>query len=221
MSISKPIVLCLYDLTGEAAKPWIQAGCHAVLVDIQHPAGETTEGSVTRIGADIAAGWTVPEWIRRHAIFAMCWTPCDNTAVSGARWFKGKGLRALAWSINCCATGSEVINALDVPGFIENPVSTLATYWRQPDYRFNPYDFTGFAANDNYTKKTCLWAFKNFRMPEPNPLLGLGAPDDRIHRCPPGPERHNIRSATPQGFSRAVFEANKHFLPANDNKFPA
>lgn len=38
--------------------------------------------------------------------------------------------------------------------------------------------------------------------------LELGEPDDRIHKCPPGPDRHNIRSATPAGFARAVFEAN-------------
>lgn len=34
-------------------------------------------------------------------------------------------------------------------------------------------------------------------------------PDNRIHDCPPGPDRHNIRSATPIGFAIAVFEANK------------
>jgi len=45
-------------------------------------------------------------------------------------------------------------------------------------------------------------------MPEKNEIDGLGEPDDRIHKCPPGPDRHNIRSATPLGFSRAVFRAN-------------
>ena len=29
-----------------------------------------------------------------------------------------------------------------------------------------------------------------------------------IHHQPPGDERANIRSATPRGFARAVFEAN-------------
>ena len=33
-------------------------------------------------------------------------------------------------------------------------------------------------------------------------------PDNRIHQCPPGPERANIRSATPLGFSRASFRVN-------------
>jgi hypothetical protein len=42
-------------------------------------------------------------------------------------------------------------------------------------------------------------------------LTGLALdfyPDDRIHKCPPGAERANIRSATPEGFARAVFIAN-------------
>lgn len=45
-------------------------------------------------------------------------------------------------------------------------------------------------------------------MPTEAQAEGLGAPDDRIHKCPPGPERHNIRSQTPLGFARAVFAAN-------------
>lgn len=218
MRTDKPIVLFLYDLTGTAAKPWVEAGCHAVLVDIQHPEGEHTDGDLTRIGADIASGWVIPDWIARKVIFAACWTPCDHMAVSGARWFQGKGLRSLAWSIGCCATGAEVIAELGVPGFVENPVSTLATYWRKPDHIFHPHQFTAFAANDNYTKKTCIWALNGFVMPAPDPLAGLGAPDNRIHRCPPGPERHNIRSATPEGFTRAIFQANRHLLAVQEQK---
>jgi len=34
-------------------------------------------------------------------------------------------------------------------------------------------------------------------------------PDTKyIHHQPPGPERANIRSATPMGFAKAVFQAN-------------
>lgn len=46
-------------------------------------------------------------------------------------------------------------------------------------------------------------------MPSPAIVDGLGKPDDRIHKCPPGPDRHNIRSATPMGFARAVYHANQ------------
>ena len=91
---------------------------------------------------------------------------------------------------------------------IENPVSNISSHWRKPDFRFSPHQFTGYEPDDNYTKGTCLWVGNGFVMPEPWAVEGLGEPDDRIHKCPPGPERHNIRSATPMGFARAVFEAN-------------
>jgi hypothetical protein len=57
-------------------------------------------------------------------------------------------------------------------------------------------------------------------MPEEFKDDTLGQPDDRIHKCPPGPERANIRSATPLGFAKAVFLANAPHLkrPANDNE---
>jgi hypothetical protein len=49
----------------------------------------------------------------------------------------------------------------------------------------------------------------------PTPFIDerLGPPDDRIHKAPPGPERANFRSATPKGFARAVFEANRPDQP--------
>jgi len=70
------------------------------------------------------------------------------------------------------------------------------------------YGFKISEQSDGYHKKTCLWTGNGFRMPEPRPIP-LHARADRIHKCPPGPERANIRSATPMGFARAVFEANK------------
>jgi hypothetical protein len=45
-------------------------------------------------------------------------------------------------------------------------------------------------------------------MPEQFRDMTLGPPDDRIHKCPPSAERANIRSATPEGFAKAVFLAN-------------
>jgi len=62
--------------------------------------------------------------------------------------------------------------------------------------------------NDGYHKRTCLWVGGGFKMPERRPIP-LNSKPDFIHRCPPGPERANIRSATPLGFARAVYEANR------------
>ena len=91
---------------------------------------------------------------------------------------------------------------------LENPVSTISSYWRKPDHTFHPWEFTSFEAADNYTKKTCLWTGGGFAMPQPSPALMNAKPDDRIHKSPPSDERADFRSATPMGFARAVFEAN-------------
>lgn len=98
------------------------------------------------------------------------------------------------------------------PYFVENPVSVLASLFGPADHSFDPWQFTGFEEGDNYTKKTCLWTGNGFRMPAPCPDRSLGAPDDRIHKAPPGEDRANFRSATPMGFARAVFEANSRVV---------
>lgn len=40
-------------------------------------------------------------------------------------------------------------------------------------------------------------------------LVEVWYPDDRIHKCGPGENRANFRSATPRGFAQATFEANR------------
>jgi hypothetical protein len=199
-------VVSLYDLTGNMVLPWVEAGYTAYIVDMQHPRGHTRYApNIIKVGMDIRKGISLPGI---HPSFVSAFPPCDHLAVSGARWFKGKGLRALSLSVDLFATAAEYCEEQEAPYVIENPVSTISTYWRKPDFTFNPYDYTGFDANDNYTKKTCLWTGGGFIMPPKNPAEGLPAPDDRIHKCAPGPERHNIRSATPMGFAKAVFEYN-------------
>ncbi len=91
---------------------------------------------------------------------------------------------------------------------VENPVSVISRIWRKPDYSFNPADYTGYAPEDNYNKKTMLWTGGGFIMPKPLKDESLGPPDDRIHRAPPSDDRANFRSATPKGFARAVYEYN-------------
>lgn len=204
----KDIVLCLYDLTGNMAKPWVDAGYTAVIVDMQHKPGAKQEGSVIKVGADIRNGWMPPRDMMERIAFVAAFPPCDHLAVSGSRWFKGKGLRKLALSIDMFATAAELCEWLDVPYIIENPISTMSTYWRKPDAIFHPHHFTLLEPGDNYTKQTCLWTGGGFVMPKSCQDFTLGKPDDRIHKAAPGPDRANIRSATPMGFARAVFNAN-------------
>lgn len=206
-------VLCLCDLTGMFAAPWLEAGYRAILVDPQHGWADT-DGSVTKWP------WTVDEMLDTppdltRVAFVAGFPPCTDLAVSGARWFGIKGdtdpmfqAKAVAVAEQCRTIG----RLSGAPWFVENPVSVLSSVWGKPDHTFDPADYTAFEPGDNYTKRTCLWAGGGFRMPPTNKDRALGPPDDRIHKAPPSEERANFRSATPLGFARAVFAANTKAL---------
>lgn len=203
-------VVALYSKTSTIVQPWIDVGFHAVLVDLQHPEGERTEGDITYIGADML-DWTPPRWLAKSDVaFTAAFPPCDHLAVSGARWFAGKGLGKLAHSVKLFERAAYWCEWFEAPYMIENPVSTISSYWRKPDHTFHPWHFTRFFSGDNYTKKTCLWTGNGFVMPDMavSPELEGIAPDNRIHAAPPSDDRADFRSATPAGFSRAVFKAN-------------
>jgi hypothetical protein len=150
----------LYDLTGVMAEPWANAGYDCYLFDIQHPEGITPDPiqeNTWLIGGDLSKGVPLPPGVKERIAFVAAFPPCDHLSVSGARWFKGKGLRKLAWSIELFATAAEFCEESGAPYLIENPVSTISSYWRKPDHSFHPHYFTRIAPEDNYTKKTCLW----------------------------------------------------------------
>lgn len=205
------LCVSLFDKTGAMMAPWIEAGRMALIVDIQHPPGLTTDdGVLWRLNTDLRVPFVLPPDLPEfdRIEFVAAFPPCDHLAVSGSRWFKGKGLRKLSLAIDLFATAAEFCEEAEAPYMIENPVSTISSYWRKPDFIFHPWWYAGHAPEDNYTKKTCLWVGGGFRMPPRYEDLLAGEPDDRIHKAPPGPERANFRSATPMGFSRAVYREN-------------
>jgi hypothetical protein len=220
--VSKGIAIFLCDITGVMGEPWVKAGYDIILVDPQHPEGVTVElpdypfwGGITKVGRiiDHPETWSViREAIQTGRVGFVCgFPPCTDLAVSGARWFKSKAEADAAFQFKAMHVvwQCQIIGELSgAPWFAENPVSQISSLWRKPDYFFNPHDFTGYCANDNYTKKTCLWVGGGFVMPEKFRDETLGAPDNRIHMAPPGADRANFRSATPRGFAQAVFEAN-------------
>ena len=203
MSDDRGVVLSLFDKTGTMVKPWLEAGYRCHIVDIQHPKGSHTNGLLTTTGADLTT-WMPP--LGRY-ILCMAFPPCTHLAVSGARWFREKGLAALIEGLTLVERARVLCEWTLAPWAIENPASTLSTYWREPDHTFNPCDFGGYVdGGDAYTKRTCLWAGAGFVMPEPKPVPPLDG--SKMHRLPPGPERANLRSATPEGFARAVYQYN-------------
>ncbi len=210
MTSEKKMVLSLCDYTGVMVEPWIEAGHEALVVDLQHPTGfnsVTTKSGLTvrSWGGDVRK--FLPPRSEYAAVFAF--PPCTNLAVSGARWFQEKGLEALGDSLSIVEWCRRICEWSGAPWLLENPVSTLSTYWRKPDYSFNPCEYAGYLADsirEAYTKKTCLWTGGGFRMPEPKPVVPiLGS---LMHKMQPSKDRGNLRSVTPKGFAQAVYGSN-------------
>lgn len=213
----RKVVISLCDLTGHFVAPWVAAGYDAILVDPQHGVDSVevhaSGATITRLAATVDQSFgRLGEVLRSGRVaFVAGFPPCTDMAVSGSRWFEEKrkadaNYRAKAAIVaEQCRTLGELSGA---PYFVENPVSVLSSIFGKPQHKFDPHDYTAFEPADNYTKKTCLWTGGGFVMPPRNADKSLGAPDDRIHKAPPGPERMNFRSATPMGFAKAVFAAN-------------
>lgn len=197
MPPKKAIVLSLCDFTGNTLKPWAETGdFRCIAVDLQHR-GTTFKDGIEFVGANIL-DFMPPNG---EYFFVAAAPPCTDLAVSGARWFAEKGLVAAAEAFMLVERCKKIIEWSDAPSFIENPVSTLSTYWRQPDYYFEPYDY-----GDPYTKRTCLWTFNGFVMPPKQSVFP--SEGSKMHLIAPSDDRANIRSETPMGFARAIFRAN-------------
>jgi len=206
-------VVSLCDRTGNMVLPWLEAGYDAITVDLQPEANPHPRRR--HIVCDVRK---LPPLNCSAAIY-FAFTPCTHFAVSGARWFKGKGMGALIEGLTIAEACRQHCEDSGAPWMLENPVGTLATYWREPDYYFDPNDY-----GDPYTKKTCLWTGNGFVMPpkvmpddmfsEPTwvePTLG-----SMIHRMPPSEDRGDRRSVTPMGFARAVFAANARVMKTTE-----
>ena len=207
----RPAVLSLCDRTGVMVQPWAEAGFPCFIVDLQHAEGDARAvGGILRVRADVR-DYLPP---RRDLAIVFAFPPCTNLAVSGARWFKDKGLCGLIDGLQTVEACRRICEWSGAPWMLENPVSTLSTYWREPDHIFDPCDFGGYLnpPGDAYTKRTCLWVGGGFVMPPKDRV----APDrgSIIHRMPPSPDRGDLRSITPAGFAAAVFQSNTAALAA-------
>jgi|GEM_PF-338645 len=196
------IMLALFEISTVMAKPWAEAGFLCYCVDTQHPSGETRDPeneNIIRVGADML-DWLPPT--DGEIVFAAFFPPCTDVAVSGARWFPGKGVGAAVRTLTLWKRCVDMAEMLRCPYLIENPVATISSHWRKPDHKFDPCDY-----GDPYTKKTCLWTGGGFAMPPKKRVKPTEG--SKMHKVPPGPNRANIRSQTPPGFAQAVFEANR------------
>ncbi len=199
-------VLSLCDYTGNMVKPWARAGYPCICLDVKHAYQEQLGDNILCLNEDVRT-WLPPK-LDYEIVFAF--PPCTHLASSGARWFKDKGLRKLIEGLELVERCRVICEWSGAPWMLENPVGTLSTYWRKPDYMFNPFEYAGYLdqpAVDMYTKRTCLWTGGGFKMPQMRPVVD-GKTPSKMHLLPPSEDRQALRSITPEGFARAVFEAN-------------
>lgn len=220
-------VLSFCDHTGNMALPWAEAGYECFIFDIQHPIGisdSQIHKNIKTVGGSILDYYQTGKRPFELKDIKMCFAfpPCTDLAVSGARYFKSKGLTKLVEALKLVDACRILCEESSAPWFLENPVSTISSYWKKPDYMFDPCDYGGYLpqdyvgnslmpAMDAYTKKTCLWTGGGFIMPpkkevKPEKVCEQGSWLQKLGGK--SAKTKSLRSATPMGFARAVFEAN-------------
>ena len=234
--MNNKIVISLYDYTGEALRPWAEAGYLCYAFDIQHPKEGRVDRGICYQYADLHDHNTLNEiqdsFADKNVVFAMAFPVCTDLAVSGAAHFKKKAEANPSFqdeAVSYAVWSSKLFDRLQVPYFIENPVSVLATKWRKPDYSFHPYEYGGYipyskaehprwpeyiAPFDAYKKKTCLWTGGGFVMPDKVAVdcegyHGNGYSTSMMKLGGKSQRTKDIRSATPRGFATAVYQSNK------------
>jgi hypothetical protein len=210
-------VIALCNKTMKFVQPWVDGGYRVIMVDPQHETTSFDGVAVYRIAATVLEAMP---FLRRaltqtDVAFVAAFPPCTDMAVSGARWFEHKRKLDKMFQAKAVAVAEQCrtfIRLSGAPGFCENPVSVLSGVFGKAQHSFHPHYYTAHCPEDNYTKLTQLWTEGDFVMPPIFKDHSLGKPDDRIHKAPPGADRANFRSATPRGFSKALYLANAPHL---------
>ncbi len=195
---SDKTVLSLFDLTGEWARPWAEAGYNVQMFDIQ--SGQDVN--------DFSAEYFIEnfDFGDVYAILAAC--PCTDFASSGSKHFAAKDAdgRTEASKELVFQTLRTIEYFKPKVWALENPVGRIENLTGLPKARmtFEPHHF-----GETYTKKTMLWGNFNTDLPTANvdPVEG-----SKMHKKYGGKSQatKNARSATPTGFSYAFFMANNY-----------
>jgi hypothetical protein len=191
-----PTILSLCDYSGNWSQPYVDAGYNVVRVDIKR------NGDVRLFEHQGQV----------HGILAA--PPCTAFASSGAQYWTAKDADGRTLDGLSIVDACMRIILVCQPKWwaLENPVGRLRRWIGPPALSFNPCDFAGWSSNpecDRYTKKTLLWG--SFTAPQKRPLdpVRVCPQGSWIQKCSGQSEKAKImRSITPEGFSRAFFEAN-------------
>jgi hypothetical protein len=140
--------------------------------------------------------------------------PCTRLCNSGVRWLhnppEGKTVEEMWQELDeGTALFSDLWNA-DVPRIaIENPIMHKYAKSRIENFEpftqsVQPYEFAeSIDADDNVTKRTCLWLKNLPKLVKTGSLTKETARHD-IHHASPGPDRWKVRSKFHVGLAKAM-----------------
>ena len=230
----KPTILFLFNSSTYAPDPWVRDGrfnCVSVDYDqTDHSGAHRIDDGHHRMNVDLREPQAIPIILERLELWGMAppalvisFAPCTDLSVAGARHFAAKRHHDPHFQEKATRM-AQLAGDFGCAYVVENPVSVLSTTWRKPDMRCDPCDFAGYLAEgeavhpefpniipaqDRYMKKTCLWYGAGFVPPRmdwrpPHTMVNpgwqkLGGKSARTKY---------IRSLTPRGMSRAIYEAN-------------
>lgn len=199
----KKVIISLCDKTGNMVLPWANVGYECWCVDIQHSIRKDKRvGNINFVWGDVRS-WCPPVSILGRIAIVFGFPPCTHLSSSGARDHKKKGGWMLSDALQTFDSCLMAASYSGAPFMIENPIGRLSTHRRKWDFKFQPWEY-----GDLWTKATCLWTGGGFVMPTrkfTEPPVGT---TDKIHKMAPSEDRADLRSETPPGFARAVFESN-------------
>lgn len=231
------VVWSLFDGSGIMGLPWAKAGYQVYCFNADgadHGPYDKFHARYIHEGLHYVNTWIDFNFMnaavagiygKPDIIFAF--PPCTDMAVSGASAFESKRKKDPLFQEKAAFTAmiaSRIADHFNIPYVVENPVSVLSTFWRKPDYIFNPWEYGGYLPEndihpffpehinprDAYPKKTCLWTGNGFIMPEKKIVpVKKGYSNQHLKLGGKSTKTKVIRSLTPRGFARAVFEANK------------
>jgi hypothetical protein len=184
-----PVVISIYDESGNMLRPWAEAGfdCYCLdIVNVGH-SERVGKGWLHFVKADVLDPEVRANIIALKPVFIAGFPPCTDLAGLGAKHWAGKLERNPNYVVEAMALVyfvRDVADELGVPYFAENPVGRISTEWRKPCHIFNPCEYGGYLPEDDahprwpeyieprdaYTKKTCLWTGNGFVMPWKKPV---------------------------------------------------
>lgn len=232
--MSLGVVVSLFDESGNMVRPWGEVGYTCACFDwaTTNRVELVGKGSIQYYKVDLTNPIVLQKIISLKPYIVFGFPECTHLAVSGTRHFAQKrhdNPLVQHDAVELCRTVELVGEASDAIWMMENPISMLSSLWREPDYRFHPFNYGGYLPIDDvhprwpkyimprdaYKKTTCLWTSENFFMPpflsvEPIDIVGFSIQSQVLGGK--SEKTKQIRSETPRGFSKAVCMFNAKWI---------